>query len=303
MNLNQLRYFLDAVKYRSISKAAEENFITQSAFSSSIIKLEEELMCQLLVRTNKGVFPTEIGEKVFYKIQEILNHIDEIKLMTNQVELSIDLCISGLPSLVDTLLTDTILDIEVNGHNIKVDVMTDETSNIVRAISSGRADMGLIFSDADYNFPKMQYEYLFSSHYVLFVGKSNSYFTKSQITMAEALRLKHIGYKSEYIKDDNYLTHLTRNYGSPKISLTVDNNESMRRIISDGDYAAFFPYFLCQGDPYISCCKIKALEIKDVVLPIDVGCIYSQKYTKKNKIEAFIAILKTNIAKHQYSDK
>ena len=65
----------------------------------------------------------------------------------------------------------------------------------------------------------------------------------------------------------------------------------------------FFRTSYVKGNPYISCCKIKALEIKDVVLPIDVGCIYSQKYTKKNKIEAFIAILKTNIAKHQYSDK
>ena len=49
MKLEQLHYLSEAVKYKSISVAAEENFISQPSFSASITKLEKELGVTLLM--------------------------------------------------------------------------------------------------------------------------------------------------------------------------------------------------------------------------------------------------------------
>ena len=43
MKLEQLQFFTQAVKYRSISVAAEKSHISQPAFSGQISKLEKEL--------------------------------------------------------------------------------------------------------------------------------------------------------------------------------------------------------------------------------------------------------------------
>ena len=67
MKLEQLYYFQEAVKYRSISVAAKQNYISQSSFSGAISRLEQELGAPLLTRTNTGVEPTELGRLALEK--------------------------------------------------------------------------------------------------------------------------------------------------------------------------------------------------------------------------------------------
>ena len=78
MKLEQLHHFSEAVKYKSISVAAEENFISQPSFSASITKLEKELGVTLLRRTSRGVTPTEAGQVVLEKTEIIFNTIEEM---------------------------------------------------------------------------------------------------------------------------------------------------------------------------------------------------------------------------------
>ena len=62
VKLEQLLYLQEAAKYKSISIAAEKNFISQPSLSGAINKLEKELGVELLRRNSKGVSPTEVGE-------------------------------------------------------------------------------------------------------------------------------------------------------------------------------------------------------------------------------------------------
>ncbi len=65
MRLEQLEYFIEAVKCKSINKAAKNLFISQPTLSLAIAKLEEEIGAKLLHRTNKGVIPTITGSMVY----------------------------------------------------------------------------------------------------------------------------------------------------------------------------------------------------------------------------------------------
>ena len=75
-NLLYLNYFLKVIDYQSISKAAQALFISQPALSKIITKLEKDLGFALLKRTNKGVFPTAEGEKIYKDILKINAIID-----------------------------------------------------------------------------------------------------------------------------------------------------------------------------------------------------------------------------------
>jgi DNA-binding transcriptional LysR family regulator len=67
MDTKQLQYFLTICKKKSLSKAAEDLYISQQALSSSISHLENELGCRLFVRSSTGVKPTPEG--MYFKIQ------------------------------------------------------------------------------------------------------------------------------------------------------------------------------------------------------------------------------------------
>ena len=65
--LKPLKYFQSVVRLSSFSKAAEENFISQSAISQQVQALERELGFQLLERKNRTFTLTPAGEYFYQK--------------------------------------------------------------------------------------------------------------------------------------------------------------------------------------------------------------------------------------------
>ena len=59
MNLRRLKYFVKIVDIGSLTQAAEVLHIAQPALSQQVATLEGELDQQLLIRTKRGVTPTE----------------------------------------------------------------------------------------------------------------------------------------------------------------------------------------------------------------------------------------------------
>lgn len=64
-NLSRYRIFLTVAECKSISKAAEQLYISQPAVSITIKKLEDNLKTTLFVRKSKGVALTESGHKLY----------------------------------------------------------------------------------------------------------------------------------------------------------------------------------------------------------------------------------------------
>src|SRR5690349_24404349 len=60
--IRQLRYFAAVAEHGSVSRAAVELHLSQSALSEALRKLEVELGAELLHRTSRGVRPTAAGE-------------------------------------------------------------------------------------------------------------------------------------------------------------------------------------------------------------------------------------------------
>jgi DNA-binding transcriptional LysR family regulator len=75
MNLDLYNVFYHVAKIGSITKAAEELFITQPTVSYFIKQLEEKLGITLFIRKSKGVSLTEEGKVLYKYIEESLNLI------------------------------------------------------------------------------------------------------------------------------------------------------------------------------------------------------------------------------------
>lgn len=65
MDFKQIEAFVNVIKYKGFSKAAEATFLTQPTISAHINSLEKELRLQLIDRTKKEAIPTAEG-KLFY---------------------------------------------------------------------------------------------------------------------------------------------------------------------------------------------------------------------------------------------
>lgn len=76
MNLRRLKYFVKIVDVGSLTQAADLLHIAQPALSQQLATLEGEVRQQLLLRTKRGVTPTEAGKVLYRHAQLILRQCD-----------------------------------------------------------------------------------------------------------------------------------------------------------------------------------------------------------------------------------
>lgn len=69
INYEYYKVFYYVVKYKNITKAAEALHNNQPNITRIIKLLEQELGCQLLIRTNRGINLTEAGEKLYSRVK------------------------------------------------------------------------------------------------------------------------------------------------------------------------------------------------------------------------------------------
>lgn len=73
-----MRTFCAAARHQSFKLAADELFITASAVSHQIKKLEDELRVELFERTGRAIRLTAAGELLFSEADAAVNRLDEV---------------------------------------------------------------------------------------------------------------------------------------------------------------------------------------------------------------------------------
>jgi DNA-binding transcriptional LysR family regulator len=74
---HRLKYFIAAAETLSFTKAAQNMFISPQALNQQIIKLEEELGCELFVRSTRTVCLSETGERLYADFAPTVKRYDE----------------------------------------------------------------------------------------------------------------------------------------------------------------------------------------------------------------------------------
>ena len=104
MELRQLRYFVRVVELGSMSRAALDLNLVQSALSQQITRLEGELATRLLHRTPRGVAPTEAGAAFFREAQLTLRHAEQAVRAAQQARLSGTVTVGLAPTTSTTVM-------------------------------------------------------------------------------------------------------------------------------------------------------------------------------------------------------
>ena len=84
MNITQLKYFIEVVKQKSFTKAAEYFFVSESTISKSVRSLEKEYNVQLIDRRSKNAHLTPEGNVFYQSATKIIeNYTNETLKLQN----------------------------------------------------------------------------------------------------------------------------------------------------------------------------------------------------------------------------
>ena len=142
INLNLYKTFYELSKYKSFSETAKQTYMSQSAISKSIKKLEEELGTTLFIRKKNGVDLTEKGEELLFFVEQSFNSLvtaERRMLETNNLErgkISI-----GMPSNIGSFyLFDHIIKFHNDYPNVEVTIITGSTTKLLSLLESHEVD-------------------------------------------------------------------------------------------------------------------------------------------------------------------
>lgn len=142
MDITELRYVREVAKQKSFSKAAEKLYVSQSALSQKIAKLESTLGVRIFQRTTKSVSLTEAGEILVQYADKILSLCGELESQMNAFSnsaysnVSIGLFQQAEYSPFPGYITNFIL----KSPNIHVDVSLTLESHLISGLKDGMLD-------------------------------------------------------------------------------------------------------------------------------------------------------------------
>jgi LysR family nitrogen assimilation transcriptional regulator len=150
VNLRRLKYFVKIVDIGSLTQAAEVLFIAQPALSQQLATLEGEVRQQLLVRTKRGVTPTEAGKVLYRHAQIILRQCEQARVDMEAAGegLSGQVSVGLAPGTAASALSLPLLrPVRARHPGILLYLNENYGTTLSELIMNGRMDLAVLYGD------------------------------------------------------------------------------------------------------------------------------------------------------------
>ena len=144
MELRQLRYFVRVVELGSMSRAALDLNLVQSALSQQISRLEGELSARLLQRTRKGVTPTEAGMAFFREAQLALRHAEQAGRAARQARLSGPVSVGLAPTTAAVLGLPLMHAMRERYPDVRLHMVESLSGHLTQMLNARQLDLAVL---------------------------------------------------------------------------------------------------------------------------------------------------------------
>lgn len=143
--LHQLTVFIEVVRNKSITKAAEKLFLTQPAVSIQLKKFQDQFSVPLTEVIGRQLFVTDFGNEIAVAAEYILEKVDEINYKTeiykNQLAGRLKLSVVSTGKYVMPFFLSKFMSTHV-GVELMMDV-TNKTS-VLKSLENNEVDFALV---------------------------------------------------------------------------------------------------------------------------------------------------------------
>ncbi len=145
MEIRQLKYFASTVRLGSVGAAAAEHFVTQPAVSLQLKKLEEELGQKLLTRRGRQLVPTEAGQALAERAEEVIRLLAALEAEVGGMKdlTSGTLRIGNTDAASVYVLPDIYRTFHKKYAGVRVEIMVAETARLVEALRARRIEIAI----------------------------------------------------------------------------------------------------------------------------------------------------------------
>lgn len=239
MEFKQIEAFVNVMKYKSFSKAADASFLTQPTISTHISSLEKELGVTLIDRMGKESRPTKEGRAFYPYAINLLNTrkkaLQTVSELHNQIEGVLDLRASTIPG--QYILPPLISGFGAEYPNVRFYLEQSDSRIVWNDILEGNGELGFT---GDYQNNSLGYDILFKDTAILITPKNEKFLALREKT--DAINMEDYLEEPFVWREGGSATRRTfeemiqnkKRGARLKIAATMNNLETIKRCVAGG---------------------------------------------------------------------
>ena len=285
MNTRTETYFLEIAKQRSISKAAERLFVSQSTLSQFLLNLEKEVGTNLFERGKQELVLTSAGAKYLAGAAEILRIKEQVyeSIQENRKEgrRKWKVGITSRESL--NMFLEGAKRFQELEPDIVFDIVEGNVKPIMKMLEEGELHMAILVlskeSEVKDNWELLKAEEVFLAipkDELCKAGNELQGFANSKVILAK----KGTAFR-EFEEEILQLAHI-----DPQIAFEINNIEAVKELVSSGLGFSFIPASMVEKEDAISYQALNPPTFRYHVLGLGKVLVH------KKPLECWITILK-----------
>ncbi|QIB68701.1 LysR family transcriptional regulator [Aminipila butyrica] len=242
MEIRNLEAFLLLARSLNFTKSAEQMFLSQSAFSRQIIRLEEEMGCQLFRRTKRNVELTTHGKQFLEHAEIIVSEYNKSLVnLKDSIKKNGLLRLGLLNDLVDETFPKIIRDFV--GSNPELDVIYSDNSmsSLINNLLRDEIDCAYTLSHDAKNVPGISSYTVWSESVYIAVSCNHPLAEKTSLKIKDLAGAPFvIPTPDTYNLGVLHMTYLCKNAGFvPNVAAMVSDVNSLMMLVSSDVGIAF----------------------------------------------------------------
>lgn len=270
---------------RNMRKAAERLFLTQPALSQRLQSIEKEWGSQIFIRSQRGLMPTPAGELVIQHANETIVRreevFDAIQALNAKVHGTLKIACASIVG--HNWLPKVLKDYMTLYPDTKISLMTGWSSEIVKALYEGEAQIGIVRGSADWRGKKI---HLF---------RDMMYLVDTEIQHLEEVAYSDrpfIQFKSDSDYYQEIMQWWQRHFQqNPRNQIIVDQIETCKQMALNGIGYAILPSITLNGEENVNKVPLTTSE-KDLGLTRDTWLIGYDHAFELSQVKAFVDVVR-----------
>jgi len=236
LDLTTLQLFVVVCERGSIGKAAETEFMAPSAVSKRLSDLEATVGTTLLMRHARGVTPTPAGQSLLHHARSVLFSLDKMQGELSEYAHGVRGHVrvhANISAIVQFLPED--LGAFIRTHDaIKIDLEEHLSSEVLRAVQEGAADLGICNVTGAVQPHGLQTLPYRQDQLVLIVPTRHPLAERAALAFADSLDSDHVGLHANSSIYRAMHTAATATGRNIRLRIRVTGLDAMCRMIHNG---------------------------------------------------------------------
>lgn len=296
VNLELYRVFYTVAKCGSLTRAAEELYISQPAVSQSVKQLESQLGVSLFNRTHRGMeLSAQGGKAIFAKVEQALRLFSEAETIITQINTQATgtIRIGASDTIFEYLLADKIVEFHEKFPAVKIELLSDVTPRTLQDLKANLCDVAFVNLpiEADSAF-KLYGNFMRLSEVFITSGKYPE-LLKGKVPIAELEKYPLVTLEENTVATKTLKRFLSSVGVNLQASIQTGSWDMMKRLVSKGMGVGVIPKEYVQR-----CLADESLYVIDTdpALPVrSVGMVLVKDKPVPYALRAFLALFDVKV--------